>query len=91
MTVGVGQTVTRVETTTVVVEIWQLWYFLQLGVLDEVAEEDAEDDCESVVVLVGWPDLVDLVVEADDEADDVVESEVDFEVEVELERVVVEL
>jgi len=64
-------------------------------VLDEVAEEDDEDVSESVVELVGWPELVDLVVEdddeADDEADDVVESEVDFEVEVELERVVVEL
>jgi hypothetical protein len=31
MTVGVGQTVMRVDTTVVVVVIWQSWYFLQVG------------------------------------------------------------
>jgi len=53
MTVGVGQTVTRVETTTVVVETWQLWYFVQLGVLDETAEDETAEEEDEDVVLVG--------------------------------------
>jgi len=64
MTVGVGQTVMSVDTTVVVVEIWQLWCFLQSGGGGGGWDMDVE------VVLEGGGLEVDPLDEADDDFDD---------------------
>jgi len=64
MTVGVGQTVMSVETTVVVVEIWQLWCFLQSGGGGGGWDMDVD------VVLEGGGLEVDPLDEADDDFDD---------------------